>query len=116
MYTGFRAGEVGYLINNKVIDLPSFKYWVSKYISCTDAFMPPIQKNNENYWMVTTSNDIVNFLNKSKFLHKEGSYYELPTINDKNFIGWLNTSDNKIYKSGDTVEVTHGLHFIAKYK
>ena len=52
----------------------------------------------------------------SKYLRKEGSTYIVPNIEDKNFIGWYNTSDNKIYSPGDRVVVTHGLHFLAIYE
>ena len=63
--------------------------------------------------MVTTSDDT---LNTDNYLYKQNDYYTLKEpINKENFIGWLNTSDNKLYYPGDTIRVIYGMHFIAKY-
>ena len=78
-----------------------------------------IMKDDDGHtlWMVTTSDDIVTPFNKHKFLRREDSYYKLPKpMHKKDFIGWLNTGDNKIYKPGDKVQVLYGTHFIAKYR
>ena len=64
--------------------------------------------------MVTTSLD--DLTDKEKYLYKEGDTYTLPENNNENFIGWLNTSDNKIYQANNNITVNHGIHFIAKYK
>ena len=74
-------------------------------------------RSGNNVWMVTTSDDKVTSKNKNKFLKKEGSFYTLKRPdNKKNFKGWLNTSDNKIYKPGDKVRVYCGMYFKALYE
>ena len=75
----------------------------------------PIQKNGKNMWMVTTNLDKINEFNKNEFLREEGSIYTLPGVNNKKFVGWLNYSDNKMYKHGDKVEVYYGMHFEAVF-
>ena len=111
MYKGFRAEEVGYLINNGIITINQFKYYLTSNISNPYMVKPPINKNNSNYWMITTSLDKVT--NKENYLRKEGSIYTLPI--NKKVKGWLNTANNKVYKPGDKIVVVHGLHFIAIY-
>lgn len=70
-------------------------------------------ENNNTLWMVTTSDDT---LNTDNYLYKQNDYYTLKEpLNKENFIGWLNTSDNKLYYPGDTIRVIYGMHFIAKY-
>ena len=64
--------------------------------------------------MVTTSLDKVNDTNKKNYLYKEGSIYTLPS--DNNIKKWYSTAENIYYNPGDTIEVWHGMHFIAFYK
>lgn len=65
--------------------------------------------------MVTTSDD--NVVNVNNYLHKEGYVYTLKQPkNNKNFVGWFNTVDEKMYKPGDKYKVIHGTHFVAIYK
>ena len=111
LYKGFRVEESGYLINNNILDLNSFKYYISNSIINPYMIKKPITVNDDRYWMVTTNFDNVTDNNKSKYLYKEGSIYTLPSIKGVKY--WYSTADNKIYKSGDKVEVVHGLHFIA---
>ena len=82
----------------------------------SEMLKSPIKNNGKNMWMVTTSLDKVNEFNKKEFLREEGSIYTLPKVNRKNFAGWLNYADNKVYKPGDKVEVFYGMHFEALYK
>ena len=114
LYKGFRAGEVGFLVNNNIITIDQFKYYLSDLIVSDYYLRKPINKNGKNYWMVTTSLD--DLTDKEKYLYKEGDTYTLPENNNENFIGWLNTSDNKIYQANNNITVNHGIHFIAKYK
>lgn len=116
MYKGFRASELGFLINNNIMSIDDFKYWIAKYVMSEDLLLSPIQKENFNYWMVTTSEDSISDYNKNMYLKKEGSIYKLPTSKKINLIGWFNTADNKMYYPNDLVRVDHGLHFIAIYK
>ncbi len=115
LYKGFRVQEAGYLINNKLVDLDTFKKYIYGFIINPSMITPPITKNNDRYWMVTTSEDIITENNKEKYLKKEGSKYKVPKINKKNFKGWLNTADNLIYKPGDKIVVSHGIHLKAVY-
>ena len=79
--------------------------------------LDPITKNKKRYWMVTTSDDKVTSKNKEKYLLKENSYYTLEKPKKtKNFKGWYNTGDGKIYKPGSKVKIYHGTHFVASYK
>ena len=81
-----------------------------------DMMKTPIQKLGRNVWMVTTSEDNVTDLNKSNYLQYEGTEFTLPKSKKNNLIGWLNTSDNKIYSPGDSITIYHGTHFEAVYK
>jgi hypothetical protein len=73
----------------------------------------PVDTNyqGKRLWMVTTSLDKVNDLNRNKYLHTEGSIYKLPMING--IKKWYSTSENIYYKPGDIVKVEHGMHFEA---
>lgn len=113
MYKGMRAGE-GKFLTNFGLDLSAYRQFI-KMIN-DERIVYPINKFNKNMWMVTTSNDNVTNLNKHLYLRPEGSTYTLPIINDKQFIGWYSTSDNKIYQSGDSIIVYYGMHFEALYK
>ena len=60
--------------------------------------------------------DKVTSKNKEKYLLKENSYYTLEKPKKtKNFKGWYNTGDGKIYKPGSKVKIYHGTHFVASY-
>ena len=115
LYSGFRVREAGYLVNNKMISLDVFKEYISTLIINPEMLEEPITIDNSRYWMVTTSEDNINNLNKKMFLRKESSTYILPKSNSSNFVGWYNTSDNSIYKPGDKIFVAHGIHFEAIY-
>ncbi len=115
LYEGFRVREAGFLVNNNIISLNDFKTYITTLIINPKMLRNPITINNNRYWMVSTSEDNINDTNKHNYLRKEQSIYVLPNSKRSNFIGWYNTSNNKIYKSGDKVVVSHGLHFIALY-
>ena len=115
LYKGFRVEEAGYLINNNMIDLESFKKYITTFIVNPKMVKTPIKINNDRYWMVTTSEDNVNEKNKNSFLRKEGSIYLLPESKNKNFKGWYNTSDNSIYQPGDKITVDHGIYLKGLY-
>lgn len=110
MYVGFRAGEVGILLNNSQTTLSDFKKYLTSEIINPEMVLSPVTKNGKRYWMVTTSSDKV--INKDKYLVREGATYVLPKV--RGVKGWLCTSDNKIYKPGDRVKVWHGLHFVRR--
>ena len=111
MFKGFRVEEAGFLFNNNMTDLEVFKQYIKTFVLKSDVLMPPINKNNKNYWMVTTNLDYVTEYNKNTYLKEEGSLYTLPIGID--IKSWYSTSDNKYYKPGTIVTVNHGMHFIA---
>ncbi len=116
LYKGFRVREAGYLVNNNMITLDMFKKYITTLIINPKMIETPITKDNDRYWMVTTSEDNVNDSNKEMFLRKESSTYILPKSKRKDFKGWINTADNVIYQPGDKIAVSHGIHFRAIYK
>ena len=113
LFYGYRMEEAKNVYNKGLLDINSFAN-----ILVLSNTKPVIKdSDNTNLWMVTTSDDVVTNENKESFLYKEKSYYTLKEPKNKeNFIGWLNTGDNKIYQAGDKVKVIYGTHFIAKYK
>ncbi len=111
LYKGFRVREAGFLVNSGMTNLESFKEYITKLIINPYMIKKPISKNGYNYWMVTTSKDKVIDSNKKKYLHKEGTYYQLPKKKGVKY--WYLTSDNKMYKPGDKVKIYHGMHFVA---
>ena len=114
MFKGLRAEE-GKVLSNYGLDLDTFKGYLLKNQNNPNMLRKPIQKNGKNMWMVTTNLDKINEFNKNEFLREEGSIYTLPGVNNKKFVGWLNYSDNKMYKPGDKVEVYYGMHFEAVF-
>ena len=113
LFKGLRMEEAKYIYNQGLLDIPTV---ISKLdINNTKEVMK--DKDGDIVWMVTTSEDVVTNLNKTNYLEKYKSMYTLPEpIRKDGFTGWLNPSDNKIYKPGDKVEVLYGIHFIAKYE
>ena len=103
LFKGFRAEEVGVLIAKNQGNIQSFKDYINELIVNSKMIKKPIMKNNERYWMVTTSDDVVK--NKEKYLVKEGDYYSL--LPGK----WYSTSENKVYDGNTTVQVWTGMHF-----
>ncbi len=107
MYKGFRAGELAILLNDNRTNLALFKDYIKNSIIADNMLLPPIMKNNERYWMVTTDQD--NMLIKSNYLVKEGDYYTLSKLITGR---WYSTSENTYYNPGDRVQVWTGMHFI----
>ena len=115
IYKGFRVKEAGFLINYNFITLDEFKYYITTLVINQNYIKKPItDSTGTNNWMVTTSLDKVNSLNKRLFLYKEGTTYTLPKYD--NVIKWYSTSEDTYYNPGDSVQVYHGMHFIAVYK
>lgn len=113
LYYGYRMAEGKNPYNKGLLDIG----YIAELLDVSNT--KEIMKDDAGHtlWMVTTSDDIVTPFNKHKFLRREDSYYKLPKpLHKKDFIGWLNTGDNKIYKPGDKVQVLYGTHFIAKYR
>ena len=113
LYYGYRMAEGKNPYNKGLLDID----YIAELLDVSNT--KEIMKDDDGHtlWMVTTSDDVVTPFNKHKFLMREDSYYKLPKpLHKKDFIGWLNTGDNKIYKPGDKVQVLYGTHFIAKYE
>lgn len=113
LYYGYRMAEGKNPYNKGLLDIG----YIAELLDVSNT--KEIMKDDDGHtlWMVTTSDDVVTPFNKRKFLRREDSYYKLPKpLHKKDFIGWLNTGDNKIYKPGDKVQVLYGTHFIAKYE
>ena len=115
LYMGMRAGEGKYLTNFG-IDYNTYREFLKLITIKDDRFRLPINNFGKNMWMVTTSEDNVNEINKDKYLRFENSTYVLPNGKNSNLVGWLNTADNKIYYPGDKVIVYYGMYFKAIYK
>jgi hypothetical protein len=116
MYVGLRAGEAKYLVNNGYLSLDLLLYYFKTNQTNPSMLKLPISNNLGNLWMVTTSDDVVANFNRSNYLMLEGSVYTLrnpKSVNNKTFVGWYNTGDNKYYLPGDEVKVNHGMYFEA---
>ncbi len=113
LFVGFRVQEAGILFNNMGTDFETFAKYINTFITSDDYLIKPIQKNGFNYWMVTTSLDMVSDSNKGSFLQKEGSTFRLPK--SAKVKKWYSTSENKYYLPGEYVVVNHGMHFEAIY-
>ena len=113
LFYGLRMDEAKNIANQGMLDLEL----VLNKLNYSNT-LETIKNNNGNIvWMVTTSDDEVNSINKKTYLKEYESTYILPEPQNKeNFIGWLNTADNKIYQSKDAVKVLYGMHFIAQYQ
>lgn len=72
--------------------------------------LPQINRNGENYFIVTTSEDKVDMQNIEKNLYKENSIYKIPI---KGPAYYIETSTNKIYKAGEKITVTNSIHLKA---
>lgn len=114
LFNGVRASEVRLFTNRGYVNKTQLMEYLSSILLNTEKVVPPIIDSKGNrLWMVTTSDDVVD--NYKKYLYKEGDIYVLKEPKDKkNFIGWYNTVDGKLYKPGDKYKVIHGTHFIAK--
>ena len=113
LFYGLRMDEAKNIANQGMLDLEL----VLNKLNYSNTLETMKNNNGNIVWMVTTSDDEVNSINKKTYLKEYESTYILPEPQNKeNFIGWLNTADNKIYQSKDTVKVLYGMHFIAQYQ
>jgi len=97
LFKGFRAGELAILLDNNTTNIDDFKKYITTFIVNDSMLKKPITENNDRYWPVSIKN--------KKKLVKEGSYYKLPKGK------WYSTSEHKIYKSKEKVQVWTGMHF-----
>ncbi len=118
LYYGSRGNETKLFVNMGYATTPELiDYLLRIQLNPEKSVDPITDKKGNRLWMVTTSDD--KFINEKDFLYKEGSTYTLKQpnkVNNKEFIGWFNTVDNKMYKVGDKYKIIHGTHFIAIWK
>lgn len=114
IFKGMRAEE-GKVLSSQGLTLDAYRDFLALISNHKELLKLPIQKFNNNFWMVTTSEDNLTNLNQNQYLKKENSIYTLPKSKTNKKIKWLNTSDNKVYKPGDKITVYHGMYFKAIY-
>ena len=115
LYYGSRGNETKLFVNLGYATTPQLIDYLLRTQLNPDKVVNPItDKKGNRLWMVTTGDDVVK--NTKDYLYKEGDIYTLkePKNKTKNFIGWFNTVDNKLYQPGDKYKVIHGTHFIQK--
>ena len=98
MFVGMRMHE-GIYLQDYGLDLQTFKYYLAKNQVNKNMILPVPTINNRRVFIVSA-------LNQSKKIF-EGKEYVLPGNNKK----FLNTTDNKIYKSGDKVKIYTSTYF-----
>ena len=116
LFKGFRAEEAKTF--ESYLDKDGFKEVMTNIILNPNRIeLPKTNLLGKRMWMVTTSNDNVNVINKNKFLKEEGSNYKIPTPkNSKGFVNWYNSADGKYYNPGDIITVETGIYLEAIYK
>lgn len=102
LYKGLNLQNTLQLINSGDLDTEFLINFVNTHT------VEPITKDENRYFMMTTSLDEVNDENVEGYLYKEGDYYKLPKDGAKYFI---NTFTNKKYKPGKKVKVENSMHF-----
>lgn len=116
IYKAFRLEETKYLVNTGLVTPEQFTYLFNQYLTDNDKMLhPPTNSHGTRLWMVTTSDDTD--LSNTRYQLEEGSIYTVPTpANEEGFVHWYNSSDNKYYSPGDTIEVYGGMHLTAIYE
>lgn len=116
IYKVFRLEETKYLVNSGLVTPDQFTYLFDNFLTNNDKMlMPQTNEEGTRLWMVTTSDDTD--LSNERYLLEEGSIYTVPTPNNQEgFVRWYNSSDNKYYMPGDTIEVYGGMHLTAIYE
>ncbi|MBR1385350.1 MAG: hypothetical protein IJ568_00825 [Bacilli bacterium] len=113
MFVGLRAEE-GKILSNYGLDLNLFKGYLSENQSKKGKYLEVNRNRKGNrLFMVTTSQDIINNLNKNNYLKEEGSIYTIPY--NSNAKCYLNSVDKKCYKSGEKIVITSPIYFKVIY-
>ena len=107
LYKGLNL-QNGLLLLNKGINTDFLTLYLKKNT------LPPITKNGERYFIITTSIDDVNQNNIEKHLYKEGDIYKLPESNVIKY--FIDTSTKNKYKPGENIEVTNSIYLEAEVK
>ena len=116
IYKAFRLEETKYLVNSGLVSPDEFTFLFSLFLTDDNKMIkPPANNNGTRLWMVTTSDD--SDLSNTNHQLEEGTIYTVPTPNnEEGFVNWYNSSDNKYYNPGDTIEVYGGMHLTAIYE
>ena len=115
---GFRGREWKILIDNGMLDMDFMINILLNEVANNEneRILPPTNENGEFIYIVTNSEDVTNeHFNPQDFFFEEYTHYILPNIEEEGFVGWLCSSDGKIYKAGDTYKVRTNTHFTAVY-
>ncbi len=116
LYYGSRGNETKLFVNLGYATTPALiEYLLATQLNPSKTVPPITDKRGNRLWMVTTSDDDIK--DYTKYLYKEDHIYTLKKPkNTKNFVGWFNTVDGKMYKAGSRYRIIHGTHFIAIYQ
>ena len=115
---GFRGREWKILIDNGMLDMDFMINILLNEVANNEneRILPPVNENGKFVYIVTNSEDVTNeHFNPQDFFFEEYTHYILPNIKEEGFVGWLSSSDGKVYKAGDTYKVRTNTHFTAIY-
>lgn len=115
---GFRGREWKILVDNGMLDMDFILNELKNEVvnNESERVLPPTNENGNFVYIVTNSEDVMNeHFNPQDFFFEEYTHYILPNIEEEGFVGWLCSSDGKIYKAGDTYKVRTNTHFTAVY-
>ncbi len=109
IFKGFRMREGMILQHKGILDISLFDRILNGRI-----VEPKKAKSGKYMWMVGNSEE------EKGTYYEANTYYTLPEPKeykgDKEFIGWYNNADNKIYKPGDKVEIIYSMYFVALWE
>lgn len=109
IFKGFRMREAMILQQKGILDISLFDRILNGRI-----VEPKKAKSGKYMWMVGNSEE------EKGTYYEANTYYTLPEPKeykgDKEFIGWYNNADNKIYKPGDKVEIIYSMYFVALWE
>ena len=116
LFKGLRVEEANVL--SQYISKNEFRmYLLENQLNPNMILLPKTNLFGKRVWMVTTSDDNLNLLNKNKYLMTEGSKYVVPNPSNKlNFVSWYSTVDGKYYNPGDIIKINMGTHLVAIYR
>lgn len=119
LVSGLRAIEAKVICDNGFMTIEELSNYLIDFVSNKEMIKNPIQdEDGNNLWMMTTSIDDINPFNKRKFLHKEGSIFELPKVvsKDGKTPYWYNAVRNEYYEGGEKIKVDYSMHFELIFK
>lgn len=119
IFKGFRIEELKNLKDIYDYDINDIKGFINRVLLGSEMYTEPdLSVNGKRLWKVTADNGYIKDIISNNY-YEEGSYYKLPNVmknSNKEFIGWYNMADGKMYQANDYVRVWHGMHFEAIWK